>query len=119
MNRRRIGKRPDGQERFKASPDLYPDEGPCPIADAYGQLTRKAFAIWIRLSVAEPDELRAGRARVSRLLGYSKRQGDEVLRELERCGFITFLPEGPWQRTTIVVVRKPLLQRGHGFARFA
>jgi len=118
MTRRRI-KRPDGHERFKASPDMYPDEGPCPIADGYAQLSRKAFAVWIRLSVAEPDELRAGRTNVSALLGYSKRQGDEVLRELERNGFIAFLPDGPWKRTTIVVARKPLLQRGHGFARFS
>lgn len=118
MTRRRIGKRPDGHERAKAAPDLFPDEGPCPIADAYDQLTRRAFAVWIRLSVAEPDDLRAGRARLSDLLGYSRRQGDECLRELERKGFITFLPDGPWKRTSIVVARKPLLQRGHSFARF-
>lgn len=119
MSRRRIGKRPDGHERFKAVPDLYPNEGPCPLIDAYNQLTRKAFAVWIRLSLASPEELHAGRTKVALMLGYSKRQGDEVLRELERSGFIAFLPEGPWQRTTIVVARKPLIQRGHGFARFS
>lgn len=119
MSKRRLGKRPDGFDRIKASPDLFPNEGPCDITEAYDQLSRNAFAVWIRLSVAEQEELRSGRTNLAERIGYSTRQCNEVLRELDRKGFITFLPEGPWRRTTIVVTRKPLLQRGHGFVRFS
>jgi len=117
--RAKLGKKVDRKERIKAVPSVYPNEGPCGLVEAYEQLSRPAFSVWIRLSVADPHELRQGRARLSRFLGYSRRQGDELLRELERTGFITFLPHGPWRRTVIVIVRKPLLERGHGFARFS
>jgi hypothetical protein len=120
--RRRLGKRralEAKRERMKALPERYPNEGPCGLAEAYDQLTKPAFAIWIRMAVAERPELRAGRAKLSRLLGYSRRQGDELLRELERKGFVAFIPHGPWRRTVVVLVRRPLLERGHSFTRFA
>jgi hypothetical protein len=117
--RRRLGKRLDRKERTKAGPERYPDEGPCGLAEAYEQLSRGAYAIWLRMSVADRAELRMGRGRLSKLLGYSRRQGDELLRELERKGFVMFVPHGPWRRTIIVIVRKPLLERGHNFTRFA
>jgi hypothetical protein len=120
--RRRLGKRrplESKRERTKASPILFPDEGPCGLAEAYDQLTRGAFAIWIRMAVAERRELRVGRAKLSLMLGYSRRQGDELLRELERKGFVAFLPHGPWRRTVVVLTRRPLLERGHSFTRFA
>lgn len=118
MARRRI-KPPDGVKRRKATPDLYPDEGPCDIAEAYDQLSRGAFAAWIRMCVAERDDLRQGREHLAEVLGYSKRQSDELIRELERSGFIATLPEGPWRRTVITIVRRPLLQRGNRFTRFS
>lgn len=120
--RRRLGKRrplEGKRERTKAAPVLFPDEGPCGLAEAYDQLTRGAFAIWIRMAVAERRELRVGRAKLSLMLGYSRRQGDELLRELERKGFVAFIPHGPWRRTVVVLVRRPLLERGHSFTRFA
>ena len=117
--RRRLGKRIDRKERKKASPLLYPDEGPCGLADAYAQLSHQAFAVWVRLAVAERSALRMGRARLSKLLGYSRRQGDQVMRELELKGFIAFVPHGPWRKTIVVIVRKPLLETGHSFARLA
>jgi hypothetical protein len=119
MFRRRLGKKVDRKERKKAAPEQYPDEGPCPLAEAYGQLSRPAFAIWIRMSVAPRAELRIGRAKLSRLLGYSRRQGDELLRELERKGFVTFIAHGPYRRTVVVITRKPLLEQGHSFTRFS
>lgn len=117
--RRRLGRRIDRKERSKALPERYPNEGPCALADAYQELTRAAFAIWIRIAVAERSELRVGRARLSRMLGYSRRQGDELLRELERKGFIALLPSGPWRRTVVVLMRRPLLEHGHSFTRFS
>jgi len=119
MFRRRLGKRIDRKERKRATSDLFPDEGPCPLAEAYDELTRAAFAIWIRMSVADRGELRMGRGKLARMLGYSRRQGDELLRELERKGFVAFIPHGPYRRTVVVIVRRPLLEHGHGFARFS
>lgn len=119
MFRRRLGKRVDRTERKKARPVLFPDEGPCSIPEAYKTLSRPAFAIWIRMSVAERDELRAGRCKMVESLGYSRRQGYELFRELERKGFVRFLPgSSPWRKSVIVIVRKPLLEAGHGFTRF-
>ena len=122
MRRRRLGRRrplEDKHERKKAVPSFYPDEGPCPLIEAYESLTRGAFAIWIRMSAASRGELRMGRSKLSRMLGYSRRQGDELLRELERKGFVAFVPHGPYQSTTVVIMRRPLLDEGHGFTRLA
>lgn len=119
MFRRRLGKKVDRKERQKAVPDRYPNEGPCPLAEAYEQLSRPAFAIWIRMSVAPRADLRMGRAKLSSLLGYSRRQGDELLRELDRKGFVACIAHGPYRRTVIVIVRKPLLEQGHSFTRFS
>lgn len=117
--RRQLGKRTDRKERQKASPLRYPDEGPCGLADAYDQLSQQAFAVWVRLAVAERSALRVGRAQLSAMLGYSRRQGDQVMRELEHKGFIAFVPHGPWRKTIVVIVRKPLLETGHSFVRMA
>jgi hypothetical protein len=117
--RRHLGRKVDRKERKKALPEMFPGEGPCSLIEAYEELSRPAFAIWIRMAVAEHDDLRAGRTKLTALLGYSRRQGNELLKELERKGFVTFLPGGRWRKTIVVIARRPLLAAGNFFTRFA
>lgn len=113
-----LGKKKKKRERFKALPSVYVGEGPADIGDAYNELSRSAFAVWIKLSVVSDEDLHGGRQHLSGLCGYSERRFNEVLLELERSGYITFLPNGPYQPTTISISRKPLLKQGDKFTRF-
>ncbi len=109
----RLGKRTrKGDERYKAVPDQYPNEGPIDLSVGYDELPRAAFAVWVRLAVATDEDLRGGRRHVAGVLGYSQRRSNEVLLQLERRGYISFIPNGPWQPTTIVIERKPEVRRG-------
>ena len=103
-----IGKKKDKEKRAKALPDTYPEEGPATIKEAYKTLSPPAFAVWMRLSVGKKEDLKSGRTNLSKLLGYSFRRSNEILLELARKGFICVLPNGPWRRTHIVILRKPL-----------
>lgn len=107
----------DEEIRARATDDAYPGEGPCFIADGYAELTRSAFAVWVRLAVAEDEQLHAGRGELAKVLGYSRRQCNQLLRELELKGFIAPISDGPWQRTTVVLLRRPMISRGDRFMR--
>ena len=116
----RLGKKTrKGNERFKAVPDVYPGEGPIELAEGYETLSRAAFAVWLRLAVADDDDLHGGRGHIASMLGYSPRRSNEVLLQLERAGYISFIPNGPWQPTTIVIERRPAVRRGSRVVRYA
>ena len=120
MARSSLGKkRRKGDERFKATPEKFPDEGPVEISAAYDVLSRRAFAVWLRLAVASREDLHGGRGHLAQLLGYSQRRCNEVLLELERNGYVSFVPNGPWQPTTVVIERTPGIRRGSRFVRFS
>jgi hypothetical protein len=114
-----IGKKSKKGERIKALPDRFENEGPIELPEAYEKLSHVAFAVWIRLSVASREDLHGGRQYIADILGYSQRRSNEILLELERKGFIIFMPEGPWQKTAIAIMRKPLLRRGANFTKFS
>lgn len=114
-----LGRKSKKGERVKALPDRYENEGPIDISEGYKKLSRVAFAVWIRLSVASREELHGGRQYVAKLLGYSQRRSNEVLLELERKGFIMFISNGPWQKTAIAITRKPLLKKSYNFTKFS
>ena len=114
-----LGKKGKKGERIKALPDRFENEGPIELPEAYEKLSHVAFAVWIRLSVASREDLHGGRQYIADMLGYSQRRSNEILLELERKGFIMFMPEGPWQKTSIAIMRKPLLRRGASFTKFS
>lgn len=113
-----LGKKQNKGERCKAIPETYTEEGPIDIIDAYQELSKSAFAVWIRLSVSSQEQLGSGRKNLSKILGYSYNRSNAVLYELEKKGFVVYLPGGPWKKTKFKVIRKPLLRRGHGFVKW-
>ncbi len=120
MARSVLGKKTrKGNERFKATPDRYPDEGPVELSVAFDELPRHAFAVWIRLAIASKEDLHAGRSHLARMCGYSGRRFNDILLTLERRGFIRFIPSGPYRPTTVVIQRRPGLRTPHRFVRFS
>ena len=105
--------------RLKATPDEYPDVGPVELARAYAELPGSAFAVWIRLMIEPQEVLNRGRHETSKLLGYSKRQGDYIFRVLERFGYLTFLVRGRGKRTQISIQRRAILPLRSNFIQRA
>lgn len=76
------------------------------IADAYDDLTRNAFAIWIRMHTMTPNQLAMGRAKIARVFNYSSDRNNVVMRELFHKGFIVFEPKGVGKPTTIHLTKR-------------
>jgi hypothetical protein len=104
--------------KSKALPDRYPEDGPVSIPQAYSELSQEAFAVLLRLAVEPRDVLRRGRGKIARLLSYSERRSNEVLRELHHKGYVQFITGIPGTPTEIVLQRRVLINQriGH-FAR--
>ena len=77
--------------KSKALPGAYENEGVADLAQAYDELTHSAYAVWIRLMILHPAKLYDGKRELCRILGYSSKRGHEVLRELERKGYVDFV----------------------------
>jgi hypothetical protein len=70
--------------------------------------------------MVEPQEvLNRGREKTAALLGYSKRQGDQIFRVLEQCGYISFIVRGPYRATEISIQRRAILPRRSSFIQGA
>lgn len=76
------------------------------IADAYEDLTRCAFAVWIRLHTFTPNQLGMGRAKLGRALGYSPDRSNVIIRELFHKGYIIPEPHGPGKSTTFHLTKR-------------
>lgn len=109
-------KRTRKSTKSKALPEAFPNEGPARLDEAYNTLTKAAFAAWIRMS-AESEAL-VGRGHVARVLGYSPRRSNEVLRELARKGFVSFITQ-TGKPTQVVIERRALISRRSNFARLS
>jgi len=74
----------------------------------------------MRLIVATDDELASGRGKLAKLLKYSERRSNEVLRELHLKGYISFDTVGGGRPTRVIIERRALINaRAHHFARLA
>lgn len=76
------------------------------IAEAYDELTRNAFAIWIRMHTMTPNQLAMGRAKIAKVFGYSPDRNNVVMRELFHKGYIVFEPRGVGKPTTIHLTKR-------------
>lgn len=104
---------------MRGTPDNFPGHGPAKISEAYAELTHHGFAVWMRLMVATDDELRAGRRKMARLLGYGDERSNGVLRELKRKGYISFIVNDPGLPTQIVIERRALITSKARFVRLS
>jgi hypothetical protein len=101
--------------RSRIHPREYHGNEPISIQAAYALLSRRAFAVWIRLMAENPETLFAGRHRLAKLLGYSERRFSELLLELDRKGFVSLIrPERPGFVTKIVIARRAKINQRQG-----
>jgi len=108
--------KPDKQ---KGTPAAFLGFGPARIELAYKDLTNAAFAVWMRLVVADESDLKSGRAHIASLLGRSQRTSDRWLHELRRKGYISFIRKGSFRPTEIIIERQPLISARGRFLRIS
>jgi hypothetical protein len=67
-----------------------PQSGDTPVSipDAYQELSRGAFAVWVRMALVPDEDLAKGRAALARTCGYSPAQMNRVLAELQRKKYV-------------------------------
>jgi hypothetical protein len=104
-------------QRKKATREDYPGEGPVEIADAYRELSRPAFAFWVRLQVAESKELVGGRKKLAKKLKISVRRMRRWTIELESKGYITSARYRPAPEK-FLIKRRGIIRAKHEFQRY-
>ena len=97
-------------------PATFEGFGPIRIAEAYEELTRQGFAVWMRLVIMEYNEL-SNRKVLAKVLGYSVARSNQILRELKRKGYISFIVGASWEPTEVVIERRPFLEGRGKFVR--
>jgi hypothetical protein len=92
----------------KATGTEYPHLGHVTVDEAHRELTPPAFVFWIRI-MGETEALKRGRRAVSRLTRYSFRRAEEILLELARKRYITFVPLKVGSRRDAIVIQRRLI----------
>lgn len=79
------------------------------IAEAYDQLPRTAFALWIRMAVHPTHELETlGMYKLSKKFGYTRRPFYDQIQVLRNCGYLRYASEHG-RVANIRLTKKPLL----------
>jgi len=105
--------------RFKATKELFPWEGPADIETACEELSCPALAVWMKLLTYDSKTLKSGRTALAHKLEYSQRRSNQILRELERKNYISFIPHGSGKPTEVVVERKLMIKSGYAVTRLS
>jgi len=106
----------DNVDRFGGTPEEYPGNGDLSLADAYKELSRTAFAVWVRLMASSEEELGMGRRKLAIHLDYGKNQCNVLLRELRDKGFISMIPQ-PGRITRFAIERRAIITNRANFQR--
>jgi hypothetical protein len=89
------------------------------IADAYAELTRNEFAVWIRMMTMDDDEL-IGRKKTCERLGYKESRGSAILTELKYKKYISVTPTaGVTSPSRIEVVKRAKISGPNRFVNLA
>lgn len=80
------------------------------IDEAYRELTRQAFAVWVRLMTIPHEELEKGQTNLARILGFKFPQKIAPVKELARKGYIKTIKNGC--RPMKIVIIKRLVLKG-------
>ncbi len=110
-----------GRRRFaksKAHPDEFPGHGNVELNSAFEELSASAFALWMRIS-GEREALADGRRALAKLTGYSQRRIGELLQELERKGYVGFVPVSGPRPDGIVIHRRCVIGNRAGVVRLS
>jgi hypothetical protein len=91
---------------------------PIAINDAFNELTKTEFAVWIRLCTMSPNQQAIGRNKLYRILNYQvQRPSDTILRQLSDKGYILFEPKGIGKPTAVLIVKRPRISSTHLFVK--
>lgn len=105
------------RRKHRLHPDQY-HSGPVGLAEAYTELSKSAFSVWIRLNSMTQKELRSGKSVLCKILGYKSERGISVLEELERSGYIGFVVTEYRKARAVVILRRAKIRfRGSYFVR--
>jgi len=66
------------------------DDDPATITEAFKELSKSAFAVWIRLMMV-PEKQLVNRIEMAKLLEYSPAQCNSILRELKQKGYLKMI----------------------------
>lgn len=84
------------------------------LVSGYRELSRRSFAVWIRLHQCIPGQLKLGRNGLRKILCISMATWTRVLRELEDSGYVVVHSKAYKNRTTIELVKRARI-RGQNF----
>lgn len=86
---------------------------------AYDNLSRQAFAVWLRMAVEPQKSLASdGIAALAKRFRYQRRSFAKVLQQLRNAGFIRYTtPAEVGERASIQIVKKPVLVGTNQFVK--
>jgi hypothetical protein len=76
------------------------------IEEAFEDLSRPAFCIWIRMHTMTPNQLAMGRAKIAKVFRYSPDRSTVILRELFHKGYIVPESRGHFKSTTFHLTKR-------------
>jgi len=80
------------------------------LDDAYEELTRAAFAVWLRMSADSTVVLQhSGVHNLAKRYGYARRGFFEVLRQLRNKGYVRYNTPPRGESISVTIARRPLL----------
>jgi hypothetical protein len=114
-----LGRAREKRTKEKATVTEYPHLGHVTVDQAHRELSPSAFVFWLRI-MGETEALKKGRRAACRLTRYSLRRAEELLLELARKRYITFVPlRVGSQRDAIVIQRRLVVGAGSGVIRLS
>lgn len=84
------------------------------LIDAYNELSKMGFAVWIRLCLVQDIESYSF-AKLRVVLNYKSQVFNDVLLHLKECGYIELRRYGNGKKGSVSIIKRPLLT---GFDRF-
>lgn len=85
------------------------------ISEAYTEISRQAFASWIMLAQAEPENY-SSREKIEKLLNYTQSSAQLIMRELTACRYVgKYRTSAKTRATGYVLLKKPMIAGPRGF----
>ena len=97
--------------------DLLPEPEAVSIDQAFEELKRSSFALWIRMMTLSPSDMAAGRLHLARELGWSRDSFNVHVRDLVENGYIELRPS-PGYPTKLVLLKVPSMPMPNYFIKY-
>lgn len=82
------------------------------LPEAYRELTKTAFAVWVLLHTMTEAELSAGRKVIASALGKTTSSANDVFRELRRKGFVGIVRSDEDRRLAKITLKRRAILKG-------